>query len=95
MKEIAIHRIRLLERSLDGNPVLLAVRDHFRATGKLFPEGIDLPRSQNLQRRRKRHVGQLKAALIVALAGRTVGNGIRLLLLRDFNLSLRNQRPGD
>ena len=38
--------------------------------------------------RRERGVGELEAALVVALAGGAVRDGVGLFLLRDFDLRL-------
>ena len=54
-----------------------------------------LPRRDDLQVRVERHVRQLEAHLVVALAGRAVADGIGAGLLRDFHLLGRDQRPGD
>ena len=61
-----------------------------------FVTGLDgplPPRGNNLHFRRKRLNGQLKAYLIVALAGAAVADGVRALGLRDFDQPFCNQRP--
>ena len=43
----------------------------------------------------QRVVGQLEAHLVVALAGRAMGDGVGAGLLRDLDLALGDQRPRD
>ena len=95
VQEIAVHRIGLLERGLDGNPVLCAVGDHLGAAREQVAIGLDLPRRDDLELGCERHVGELEAALVVALARGTVRDGVGLFLLRDVHLCLGNERTGD
>ena len=95
MEEVPVHRVRLPERGFDGNPVFPAVRDHLRAAGEFLPEGVELPRRDDGELGRQRHVGKLEAALIVALAGGAMGDRVRLLLLRNGELRLGDQGTRD
>src|SRR4029453_585530 len=70
----------------DGDVVPPRELDERRAGVELpFP-----PRRDHAQVRRQGRVGQLEADLVVALAGRAVGDGVGALLRRDLHL-----RPGD
>ncbi len=52
-------------------------------------------RGDNLKEGVQRHDRNVKANLVVALAGRAVGNSVRPLFFRDSNHPLGDQRPGD
>ena len=76
--------------------VLLGVLDRRLAIVEAVGEELRvLPRRDDLQRRIERHVGQLEADLVVALAGGAVADGVGAGLVRDQHLVLGDQRPRD
>ncbi len=95
MEEVPVHRIGLLQGGLDGNLVLPAIGDHVRPPRELLAEGVDLPRGDDLEVGGQGHVRELKAALVIALAGGAVGDGVGFFPLRDFDLGLGDQGPRD
>ena len=95
VEQVAIHRIRLFEGSFDGDFVLSAVSDHLGATREKLTISLDLPRGDDLKLRRERHVGELETALVVALAGGAVRDGVGFFFLRDVDLGLGDERTRD
>src|SRR6266545_710084 len=93
VQQVRVHGVgrAALLLPLDGDAVLLRVLE------KLFPRGeVPLaPGSDHADVRRERVVAELEAHLVVALAGRAVGDGVRPGLARDLDLALGDQRPGD
>ena len=85
--DIAVHGVRLVLRR-DGDAVLLRVLD-LRGTGVEVPLA---PRSDELDVRRERFDRELEAHLVVALARRTVGDGVSTLFLRNLDELLRDER---
>ena len=53
------------------------------------------PRRDDLQIRRERGGGEFKPHLVVAFAGRAVGDGVGFFLLGDFDHALGDERAGD
>ena len=91
MQQVAIRAIRLLFADRNRNFPLVGIRNEIRPALHIpLP-----PRSHHLDTRLKRIVGEFKANLVIAFSGRTMGNGIRAFLPRNFDLALRDQRPGD
>jgi len=86
--EIAVAAVNLLLGHCDRHVV------YFRVGQRILPRAdVPLaPRGDHLQLRVQRLEGQLKAHLIVPLAGATVGHGVRPLQLGDLHLPLGNQR---
>ena len=82
-------------RRLDRNLFLFAIGDHLAATGKLAAKLFHPPRRDQLDRRIQGLGRQLKTALVVALAGRSVGIGVGPDLASDLQADFRDQRPGD
>ena len=72
--EVAVLAVDLLLAGGDRDALLLGVFDGALAVAQL--EARVLPRRDDLELRVERHVGQLEAHLVVALAGRAVGDGV-------------------
>jgi hypothetical protein len=71
--------------------VLLGEFDQRRAAVQIpFAPGGD-----DLDVRIERIIAELEADLVIALAGGAVGDGVGADLMRDFDLPLGDQRPGD
>ena len=92
VEQIAVHRIRLFHARFDGKPLRHAVIDHFLAPRELRAERFVAPRSDDFQIRSERGSGELKAHLVVALARRTVSDGIATFRLGDFDHTFRDER---
>ena len=75
--------------------MLGAVGDHLGAAGELGAIVLHLPRSDDGEVRGESHVGELEAALVVALAGGAMGDGVGLFLEGDFHLGLGDERTRD
>ncbi len=69
-----------------------AVINHLLPSGKFRAVPFVAPRSDDLQVGRERGGGQLETDLIVALAGRTVRDGVGFFLLRDLDHALGDER---
>ena len=95
MQKIAIHRVRLLQRGLNRDFVFGAVGDHLGATGEQVTVFLHFPRSDDLEIRSERHVGELKTALVVTLSGRAMRHRIGLFLAGYVDLGLGDQWTGD
>ena len=81
MEEVAIHRIRLLERGLDRESCASRSTRSSRRDREIRSRNVvDLPRREDLRAAGERHVGELEAALVVALAGGAVRDGVGLFL---------------
>ena len=93
MQQIGVHGKRRFAALVlrHRNLVLLGeVEQRVAALEFPFP-----PRSDNADIRLQRVIAQLKAHLIVALAGRAMTHGIRAGFPCDFNLALGDQRAGN
>ena len=88
--DVAVARVDLLTRRVDRDVVLRGVRDRVLAAADV-PLA---PRRDHREVRRKRHVGELEANLVVALAGAAVRERIGADATRDFDLAARDERPG-
>ena len=93
MPDIAVARVDLLLRLLDGNFMLFGVVHRRLARGE--GEVRIFPGSDNPQRRIERHIGQFEPDLIVALARGAVRDGGRAFGMGDIDLMFRDQRAGD
>ena len=71
--------------------VLLGVVEEAGARGQI----PFAPRRDDLDVGLQRVIGQLEADLVVALAGRAMGDRVGADLARDLDLALGDQRPGD
>ena len=93
MQEIGVDRERRLAALVlrDRDLVLLGKGDERLARAQLpFP-----PRRDHGHVGLERVIAELEAHLVVALAGRAVGDGVGANLLRDLDLALGDQRPRD
>ena len=93
MQQIGVDRERRLAALVlgDRDLVLLGELDQVAARLELpFPPGRD-----HLDVRVQRIIGELEAHLVVALAGRAMGDGVGAGQLGDLDLALGDQRPGD
>ena len=93
VQEVGVHGIWRLALGVPRHRDLvgLGVLDQLGARGQVpFP-----PRRDDLDVGLERVIGKLEAHLVVALAGRAVGDGVGADLLRDFDLALGDQGPGD
>ena len=93
MQQVGVHRIGRLALLVGRH------RDLVRA-GVLDQLGARVqvplpPRRDHPDVRLERVVGELEADLVVALAGRAVGDGVGADLAGDLDLALGDQRPGD
>ena len=95
VQAVLVGAVRLGDRRLDRDVLLLAVGDHLGAAGELLAELLDPPGGDHLDARVEGLGGQLEAALVVALAGGAVGVGVGADLAGDLQADLRDQRPGD
>ena len=95
MQQVPVHRVRLLGACFDRDLLGGAVGDHLGAPGELRPKPLVPPRRNHLEIRRQCRCRQFETHLIIPLPGRTVRHRVGLLLLRDLNHPLRNQRPGN
>src|SRR5690606_11951632 len=93
VQQVGIHGIRrfLLAVALDRNLVLGSVI-HQLLAGQQVPLA---PRSDNLDARLERVGTQLETHLVVALAGRAVGNGVGAGFVGDLDQALGDQRTGN
>jgi hypothetical protein len=91
--EVSILAVDLLLGDGDRDVVLLRVVDRALAVAQL--EARVLPRGDDLQVGTERHVRQLEAYLVVALAGGAVADGVGVRLAGDFHLLGGDQRAGD
>ena len=78
-----------------GILLLGAVINHLLPAGKFVAIPFVAPRGDDLQIRRERGGGEFEAHLVVALAGRAVGDGVGLFLLGDLDHALGDERPRD
>ena len=91
VEEVPVHRVRPRRRRRDRDPVALGIGHEVRARAEVpVPPGGD-----DLELGRQGRVGQLEAHLVVALAGRAVGDRVRALGPGDLDLRLRDQRAGE
>ena len=95
VQAVFIRRIGLLVGSLHGNLLGITEIKHLCATRKPLAELSHSPGCKDLDRRINRFRSQLKATLIVALPGRTVGKDSRPLTVSDLHTDAADQRPGD
>lgn len=73
----------------------LAIFNHLGSAGECLAELVDSPRGDHLNIGSEGGVGDFKAALVVALAGRAVGDVGCALLAGDFDLRLGDERAGN
>ena len=95
VQTILVAAVRLRNRRLHGNLLCFAVGDHLRAAGEQVAEFFDSPGGDDLDVRFECFGGQLEPALVVPLAGRTVGVGLGPDFAGDLQADLRDQRPRD
>ena len=75
--------------------MLGAIIDHLLPAGKFAAITFVAPRGDDLQIRRERGGGQFETHLVVAFAGRAVGDGVGLFLLGDLHHALGDERARD
>ena len=91
VEEVPVHGVRPGRRRRDRDPVALGVGHEIRPGAEVpVPPG-----RHDAEVRREGGVGELEAHLVVALAGRPVGDGVRALGAGHRHLPLRDQRPGE
>jgi len=93
VQEVGVDRERRLATLVlgDRDLVLLGEFEQLGARGQL----PFAPRRDHLDVGLQRIIGEFEADLVVALAGRTVTDGIGAGLQREVDLMLGDQRPGD
>ena len=94
-RQFSSRAVRLGDRRLDRNLLRRAVVDHLLAAGKRVAELLDPPGGDDLHARLERLGRELKAALVVPLAGGAVGKGIGPHFAGHLQTDLGDQRPGD
>ncbi len=75
--------------------MFLGEGDHLGAAGEFLAKPLLPPGGDDLDIRRERGRGQLEAHLVVALAGRAVGDGLGAVGVGDLDHALGDERPGD
>ncbi len=95
VQEVAVHRVGLGSAGLDVDVVGAAILDHLLAAGEGLAEDLHAPGGNDLQFGREGPVGQLEAHLVVPFPGRSVGDGVGPLLLRDLHMRLGDERTRD
>src|SRR5690606_2694011 len=91
--EVLVARVRLLDRGLDRNRVLFREREQVHPTAEALQELALLPGGDHAKVRSERGIRELEADLIVSLARGAVGDVPGVLLERDLDLALRDDRP--
>ncbi len=91
VEQVAVGAVGLLRAHWHGDAFRLRVFHEIRAALE-FPVA---PRGDDLEVGSESGEGQLEADLVVALAGRAMGDGIGVFKPGDFDLTLGDQRAGD
>ena len=95
MPKVAVHGIRLGGTGFDIDIVLFTIFNHLLTSGKGLAEISIAPGGEDFKIRSKSRKGELETALIISLAGGSVGKGGGTELAGDFNLCLGDQWAGD
>ena len=91
--QVLVHAVRLLGRGLDRDALFLGVVQKIGAASEPAQELRVLPGRVDLDLRRQGGVAELEPDLVVALAGRAVGEDVGALADRDLGLAARDERP--
>ena len=95
VEKVAVHRIRLFYRCVDGNVVLLRVGDHLGAAWEFLAKTVLPPRCNDFQRRSQRGGGEFKPDLVISFSGCAMGDCVCSFGLGDFDHFLGDARTGD
>ena len=95
VQEVAVGGVRLLGAGFDRDLVISAISDHLGATGEVLTEGFIAPRGDDFEIRGESRAGELKANLVVTLAGGAVSDGGGAFLASDLDHAFSDERARD